>query len=74
LLFISGGEDHLMPPAVQQSNARHYKSRATTEIKVFEGRAHLTLAQGGWEEVADYALHWAVQHSAAWRGAATAVR
>ena len=27
LLFISGGEDHLMPPTVQQSNAKHYKSR-----------------------------------------------
>ena len=26
LLFISGSEDHLMPPRVQQSNAKHYKS------------------------------------------------
>src|SRR5262249_10061649 len=25
LLFISGSEDHLMPPAVQRSNAQHYK-------------------------------------------------
>ena len=28
LLFISGSDDHLMPPSVQHSNAKHYKSRA----------------------------------------------
>ena len=63
LLFISGSEDHLMPPAVQQSNADHYKSKAVTEVKVFEGRAHLLPAQEGWEEVADFALSWAVRHA-----------
>ena len=26
LLFISGSDDHLMPPSIQQSNAKHYKS------------------------------------------------
>ena len=26
LLFVSGSEDHLMPPSVQRSNAKHYKS------------------------------------------------
>jgi hypothetical protein len=25
LLFISGGEDHLMPPKVQRSNAKQYQ-------------------------------------------------
>lgn len=64
LLFISGSEDHLMPPAVQRSNAKHYKSNTITEVKEFEGRAHLMPAQAGWEEVADYALSWAVEHSA----------
>jgi pimeloyl-ACP methyl ester carboxylesterase len=64
LLFISGSEDHLMPPAVQRSNAKHYKSNTITEVKEFEGRAHLLPAQAGWEEVADYALSWAVEHSA----------
>ena len=63
LLFISGGEDHLMPPAVQRSNARHYKSNAVTEVKEFEGFAHLLPAQRGWEDVADYALAWAVAHA-----------
>ena len=26
LLFISGSEDHLMPPSIQRSNAKHYTS------------------------------------------------
>lgn len=59
LLFVSGAEDHLMPPAVQRSNADHYKSNTVTEMKVFEGRGHLMPALPGWEEVADYALDWA---------------
>jgi pimeloyl-ACP methyl ester carboxylesterase len=63
LLFISGGEDHLMPPAVQRSNAKHYKSATVTEVKEFEGRAHLMPAEAGWEEVADYALDWALRHA-----------
>ena len=63
LLFISGSEDHLMPPAVQRSNAKHYKSNTITEIKEFPGRSHLMPAQQGWEEIADYALAWAEQHS-----------
>jgi pimeloyl-ACP methyl ester carboxylesterase len=63
LLFISGGEDHLMPPSVQHSNAAHYKSNTITEVKVYDGRAHLLPAQPGWEEVADYALEWALQHA-----------
>jgi pimeloyl-ACP methyl ester carboxylesterase len=63
LLFLSGGEDHLMPPSVQRSNAKHYKSDTITEVVEFEGRAHLMPAQEGWEEVADHALAWALQHA-----------
>jgi pimeloyl-ACP methyl ester carboxylesterase len=62
LLFISGSEDHLMPPAIQRSNASHYKSNTITEIKEFLGRSHLMPAQKGWEEIADYALAWAEEH------------
>jgi pimeloyl-ACP methyl ester carboxylesterase len=63
LLFISGSEDHLMPPSVQRSNAKHYKSDTVTEVKEYEGRAHLLPSQQGWEEIADYALDWAVAHA-----------
>jgi pimeloyl-ACP methyl ester carboxylesterase len=64
LLFMSGSEDHLMPPAVQRSNAKHYKSNTVTEIVEYEGRAHLMPAAPGWEELADYALSWAQKHAA----------
>ena len=63
LLFLSGGEDHLMPPSVQKSNLKHYKSNTVTEIKEYPGRAHLMPSQAGWEEVADYALEWAERHA-----------
>jgi pimeloyl-ACP methyl ester carboxylesterase len=63
LLFISGGEDHLMPPSIQQSNAKHYKSATVTDVKGFDG-PHLLPAAPGWQEVADYALSWAVDHAA----------
>jgi len=63
LLFISGSNDHLMPPKIQQSNAKHYKAGGTvTEVKEFEG-PHLLPAIEGWEEVADYALDWALRHA-----------
>jgi pimeloyl-ACP methyl ester carboxylesterase len=65
LLFIAGSEDHLMPPKVQRSNASHYTAKTITEVKEFEGRAHLLPAQEGWEEVADYALSWAERHALA---------
>jgi pimeloyl-ACP methyl ester carboxylesterase len=66
LLFISGSEDHLMPPKIQRSNAKHYKAEGTvTEVKEYEGMSHLLPAQEGWEEVADYALEWALEHARA---------
>jgi pimeloyl-ACP methyl ester carboxylesterase len=62
LLFISGDADNLMPPRIQQSNAKHYSSDTLTEIKEFEG-PHLLPMKDGWEEVADYALDWALAHA-----------
>jgi pimeloyl-ACP methyl ester carboxylesterase len=62
LLFISGTDDHLMPPKIQQSNAMHYKSDTVTEIMQFEG-PHLLPSKEGWQAVADYALEWAVSHA-----------
>jgi pimeloyl-ACP methyl ester carboxylesterase len=63
LLFISGSEDNLMPPKIQRSNAKHYKSDTVTEVKLYEGFAHLLPAQAGWEGVADFALDWALEHA-----------
>ena len=54
LLFLSGSEDHIMPPSVQASNAKHYKGDGTiTEHDTYDGRPHLMVAGAGWEEIAD---------------------
>lgn len=63
LLFVSGSEDHIMPPSVQRSNAKHYTGAAITEIEEYEGYAHLLPAQEGWQGIADHVLDWAVQHA-----------
>jgi hypothetical protein len=65
LLFIAGSEDNLMPPAVNQSNVKHYRyTNSVTDYKEFPGRSHYSVIGGeGWEEVADYALEWAVDNA-----------
>ena len=64
LLFIAGEKDHIMPPSVNRSNAKHYKSSpALTEYFEFEGRDHWTCGAPGWEAVADHALQWATKHA-----------
>lgn len=66
LLFIAGSEDHVSPPALNESNAKHYQnSKAITDYHLFEGRSHFILGQPGWEAVADYALEWAIAHTSA---------
>lgn len=64
LLFVSGTEDHIMPPSVQRSNLKHYKSDTVTEIMEFEG-PHLMVAGEGWERIADTVLDWALEHARA---------
>jgi pimeloyl-ACP methyl ester carboxylesterase len=64
LLFIAGGEDHVIPAAVDRSQAKKYRhSEAITEFKEYPDRSHFTIGQEGWEEVADYALEWAMEHA-----------
>jgi alpha-beta hydrolase superfamily lysophospholipase len=61
LLFLAGDADRLIPPAVNRENARRYRrSGALTAYREFPGRSHFTIGQPGWEEVADYALSWAL--------------
>lgn len=59
LLFISGGNDNVIPPALNKTNLKRYKSRSSvTDFKEFEGRNHFLLGQKNWEEVADYCMEW----------------
>jgi pimeloyl-ACP methyl ester carboxylesterase len=62
LLLIAGGEDHVVPATVVRSNAGLYqKSRAVTAYHEFPERSHFTVGEPGWEQVADFALDWAVE-------------
>ncbi|MFG3532879.1 alpha/beta hydrolase [Streptomyces sp. NPDC047917] len=62
LLFISGGNDNILPPAVQRENYEKNakRSKAITAYKLFDGRSHYTCGEPGWEAVADLALDWAL--------------
>jgi len=65
LLFIAGGNDHLVPPAINKANMRKYlkNSPAITDYREFPNRTHHTVGQKGWEEVADFALNWANENA-----------
>jgi pimeloyl-ACP methyl ester carboxylesterase len=59
LLFIAGGNDHVIPPALNRANHAKYKqSPAVTDYKEFPGRTHFLIGQTGWQEIADYCLGW----------------
>jgi alpha-beta hydrolase superfamily lysophospholipase len=62
LLLIAGGADHVVPASVDTQTFNKYDndSGSVVEYKEFPGRSHFTIGQPGWEEVADYALDWAV--------------
>lgn len=64
-LLLIGGEIDLIADATM-TRAIYRKQRqapSVTEYKEFAGRSHWTGIDAGWEEVADYALGWAVGHA-----------
>lgn len=65
LLLIAGAKDHVVPPAVVKAELKHYKGPSIVEMKTFEDRTHGIVNQAGWEEVADFALKWAEEHTKA---------
>jgi pimeloyl-ACP methyl ester carboxylesterase len=65
LLLVSGGEDHVSPPAVNRSEMKHQqRSEAITAFKSYPGRPHFLIGTLGWEEVADDVLAWALHPTA----------
>ncbi|QKJ18749.1 alpha/beta hydrolase [Microbacterium hominis] len=71
LLLISGGIDHVAPPAIQKALLQRYAAGPSIVERIeFPGRSHRIVSQDGWEEVADYALDWAVSHARQTRSAA----
>lgn len=65
LLLISGGDDHVAPAAIQRAMLKRYaEGTSLVERREFPRRTHRIVSQEGWEEVADFALDWALQHGA----------
>jgi non-heme chloroperoxidase len=67
LLILTGEIDHVVPPAIGKAIVKKYTatgSPAVVDYKEFPGRTHRIVSQDGWEEVADYALTWALSHAA----------
>jgi pimeloyl-ACP methyl ester carboxylesterase len=64
LLLIAGGEDLIADASM--THAIYDKQRqapSVTEYKLYPARGHWTCLEPGWEEVADFALDWAVRHA-----------
>ncbi|MFI8524794.1 alpha/beta hydrolase [Promicromonospora sukumoe] len=66
LLVITGGIDHVAPPAIGKAIVAKYNSTGSpsvVEYKEYAGRTHRLVSQTGWEEIADHALTWATSHA-----------
>jgi pimeloyl-ACP methyl ester carboxylesterase len=66
LLLIAGGVDHISPVSLNRTLLK-LQSRApsATELKEYPGRPHFMAGLDGWEEIADYALNWALERGGA---------
>ena len=63
LLLLAGGKDHISPPSLNKTLLKlQRKAPSATELKEYPGRTHFTAGMDGWEEVADDALNWALEH------------
>jgi pimeloyl-ACP methyl ester carboxylesterase len=61
LLFVTDGEARLVTPAVNRAEVRKYAgAMAITAYLEFAQRDRNTLSHAGWEQVADFALSWAL--------------
>jgi pimeloyl-ACP methyl ester carboxylesterase len=66
LLLIAGSKDHISPVSLNRNLLkRHRRASAATELKEYPGRPHFMAGLDGWEELADVALNWALEHSGA---------
>lgn len=66
LLLIAGDEDRIAPPAMVVAAARHQRRAASrTDLQCFSGRSHWLCNEPGWEDVADFALDWALANGRA---------
>ena len=65
-LLLIGGEIDLIADAsmTRAIYAKQKRAPSPTELRILPGRSHWTCMDEGWEEVADLALGWALEHAA----------
>lgn len=64
LLLIGGGKDLIADASMTRAIfKRQRRAGSKTELKIYPDRSHWTCLDTGWEQVADFALDWAVRHA-----------
>lgn len=59
LLFIGGEKDEIIPPELNEKNAKAYTDEGSaTFFQEFPDRSHFICGQPGWEEVAESIANW----------------
>lgn len=65
LLFLAGGADRIMPPALNRANYRRYRHAGSiTHYQELPGRCHALLGQPTWREDAALVLQWLKTYAA----------
>jgi pimeloyl-ACP methyl ester carboxylesterase len=71
LLLVYGTEDHISPPALNKKLLKlQSKAPSVTSSKEYAGKPHFMAGLDGWEEIADDALNWALEHARTREGVA----
>lgn len=64
LLLIAGGIDKIADPGMTKAiYAKQKRAASVSAFKLYPTRSHWTCIEPGWEEVADFALDWAVKNA-----------
>ena len=72
LLLIAGSEDHISPISLNRKiHTLQSKASSATDLKEYAGRTHYMAGMAGWEEIADEALNWALDHAGSREGPTT---
>lgn len=62
LLFIGAEKDRIIPPELNEKNAKAYREGLAEFVK-FPNRSHYICNEPGWEEIAEHTLQWIVKQN-----------
>jgi pimeloyl-ACP methyl ester carboxylesterase len=66
LLLVAGSKDHISPLSVNRKLLKLQRhASSATDLKEYPERTHFMAGMDGWEDIADHALDWAVEHTKA---------